>query len=80
LSRAVKQVPKGNVLLVMGEFNAKVGRRKLSAVLSTVWLYGLGETNEADEQLEDFCLGHELALSQYYIQTTSKAAVYLDLS
>ena len=31
--------------------------------LSAVWLYGLGETNEAGEQLEDFCLEHELALA-----------------
>jgi len=36
---------------------------------SAVGLYGLVETNEAGEQLEDFCLEHEL-----------KAAVYLDLS
>ena len=27
LSQAVKQVSKGDMLLVMGEFNAKVGRR-----------------------------------------------------
>ena len=51
------------MLLVMGDFNAKVGRRESSAVLSAVGLYGLGETNEAGEQLEDFCLEHELALA-----------------
>ena len=70
LSQAVKQVPKGNMLLVMGDFNAKVGRREPSAMSSAVGLYGLGETNEASEQLEhgighgiDFCLEHELALA-----------------
>jgi len=47
----------------MGDFNAKVGRREPSAMSSAVGLYGLGETNEAGEQLEDFCLEHELALS-----------------
>jgi len=30
---------------------------------SAAGLYGLGETNEAGEQLEDFCLEHELALA-----------------
>jgi len=30
--------------------------RLLSAMSSAVGLYGLGETNEATEQLEDFCL------------------------
>ena len=63
LSQAVKQVPKRDMLLVMGDFNAKVGRREPSAVSSAVGLYGLGETNEAGEQLEDFCLEHELALA-----------------
>ena len=53
LSQAVKQVPKGYMLLVMGDFNAKVGRREPSAMSSAVGLYGLGETNEAGEQLED---------------------------
>ena len=63
LSHAVKQVAKGDMLLVMGDFNAKVGRREPSAMSSAVGLYGLGETNEAGEQLEDFCLEHELALA-----------------
>jgi len=77
LSQEVKQVPKGDMLLIMGDFNTKVGRREPSAISSTVGLYGLGETNEAGEQLEDFCLEHELALvnTQYHVQTTSKTAV-----
>jgi len=32
LSQAVKQVPKRNILLVMGDFNAKVGRREPSTM------------------------------------------------
>jgi len=63
LSKAVKQVPKGDMLLVMGDFNAKVCRREPSAMSSAVGLYGLGETDEASEQLEDFCLEHQLALA-----------------
>ena len=55
LSQAVKQVPKGDMLLLMGDFNAKVGRREPSAMSSAVGLYGLEETNEAGEQLENFC-------------------------
>ena len=51
------------MLLVMGDFNAKVGRREPTAMSSAVGLYGLRETNEAGEQLENFCLEHELALA-----------------
>ena len=65
------------MLLVMGDFNAKVGRREPSAMSSAVGLYGSGETNEAGEQLE---LGARVGSGQYHVQTTSKAAVYLDLS
>ena len=54
---------KGDMLLLMGDFNTKVGRTEPSAMSSAVGLYGLGETNEAGEQLEDFCLEHELALA-----------------
>jgi len=63
LSQAVKQVPKGDMLLVMDDFNAKVGSREPFAMSSAVGLYGLGETNEAGGQLEDFCLEHRLALA-----------------
>jgi len=37
LSEAVKQVPNGDILLVMDDFNAKVGRRELSAMSSRGW-------------------------------------------
>jgi len=55
--------PRLVMLLVMGDFNAKVGGRQPSAMSSAVGLYGLGETNEAGEQLEDSCLEHDLALA-----------------
>ena len=53
LLQAVKQVPKGDMRLVMGDFNAKVGRRELSAMSSAVGLYGLGETCSRCAQMEN---------------------------
>jgi len=52
LVSTIEQVPKGDVLavlLVMDDFNDKVGRKQPSATSSAVGLYGLGEMNEADE-------------------------------
>jgi len=82
LSQAVQQVRKRDMLLIMGDFSAKVGRREPSPVSSVVGLYGLGETNEACEQLEDFCLEHELALANTIFKQHPRwlSAVYLDLS
>jgi len=51
------------MLLVISNFNANVGRGEPPAMSSAVGLYGLEETNKAGEQLEDFCLEHELALT-----------------
>ena len=47
----------------MGNSNAKVCRRQLSAMSSAVGLDGLKETNEAGEQLKDFSFEQELALA-----------------
>jgi len=42
---------------------ARSGNYILLAMSSAVGLYGLTETNKAVEQLEDFWLGHQLALA-----------------
>ena len=41
-------IDKGDMLLVMGDFNAKVGRRKPSAIIRA-WAMAGGEMNEAGE-------------------------------
>jgi len=73
LSQAVKQVPKRDLLLVMGDFSAKVGRNEPSTMSSAVGLYGLGETNEAGEQLEEFCMEHEMALANTMLRNQCRS-------
>ena len=51
------------MLLVMGDFKSAEENRLQCHPQTAVGLYGLGETNEAGEQLEDFCLERELALA-----------------
>src|SRR5678815_4842436 len=60
LQGKIDNVPKGDVLLIMGDFNAKVGRSdKIEALHGR---YGLGERNEARERLIDFCETNELSI------------------
>jgi len=40
LSQAVKQIPKRDMLFIMGDFNAKVGKREPSTMSSAVGLSG----------------------------------------
>jgi len=55
----------------MGNFNAKIGRRKPSAMPSAIGLYGLEEANEAGDQLETSAA--TWVGSGQYVQTASKA-------
>jgi hypothetical protein len=68
LSRTIKSIPKGDMLLLTGDFNAKVGARDTSALTSVVGPYGLGVMNEAGEQLQDFCMEHDLVLANTMFQ------------
>ena len=49
-----------NVVIVMGDWNAKVGRK--SKPNDCAGVHGLGVQNERGERLEDFCLGNDLLI------------------
>jgi len=51
LQQTVDNVPRGDTLIIMGDFNAKVGQ--LEATVST-GKFGLGERNDAGERLLEF--------------------------
>ena len=52
VKKALKQVKSGDILVVMGDMNAKVGKVKYGSVVGK---YGLGERNERGTQLINFC-------------------------
>ena len=65
LSEAVKHVPARDILMVIGDFNAKVGRTNTTPVVGPG---GLGDVNDAGERLLDFCLDHELVLASTWFK------------
>ena len=52
VDKAVSTVKSSEYLIVMGDFNAKIGR---SRVGSTAGPFGLGERNERGDRLLEFC-------------------------
>ena len=55
----MKKVPTKDIVMVMGDFNAKVGKLSSTPVTGPG---GLGEINSAGERLLDFCTEHNLRL------------------
>lgn len=62
LQNEVNKMPKGDSLIVMGDFNAKVGSGERSDY-SVMGAYGIGQRNERGERLIDFCYANDLYIS-----------------
>ena len=65
LRELVMSTPNTDLLLILGDFNARVGRggQEASMVLGP---YGPPETNQAGERLVEFCEEHDLVISSTY--------------
>lgn len=61
LLKLVEEVPKHDLLVVMGDLNAKVGRDN-TGLESIMGKQGIGEMNENGERLTDFCLHQNLVI------------------
>ena len=60
LQAAISKVPKKSILMVMGDFNAKVGESIKN--MPTVGQYGLGDRNDKGQELVDFCEANNLSI------------------
>ena len=60
LQRAINKAPKRSTMVVLGDFNAKIG--KCPSQLPTVGQYGLGERNDAGDTLFSFCEANSLSI------------------
>ncbi|CAF2370343.1 unnamed protein product [Rotaria sp. Silwood2] len=60
LERASKKIPKNDIMMMMGDFNAKVGKQNV--IGPAVGPFGLGEANDAGDRFREFCEEHELIL------------------
>ena len=60
LEKVMKRTKSGDIVIVMGDFNAKVGNTAMSKCMGK---HGLGDTNERGERLTEFCKTHEMSIA-----------------
>ncbi|RUS89973.1 hypothetical protein EGW08_002240 [Elysia chlorotica] len=65
IQTVLRHVKSTDVLIIMGDFNAKVGKGKEG---DTVGNYGLGERNERGQRLIHFCVENDLMIANTFFQ------------
>jgi len=65
LTTAIARIPKKDIIMVLGDFNAKVGKGRWSSVVGEE---GLGELNTAGERLIDFCMEQDIRLTNTWFK------------
>jgi len=65
LHSALNETPKKDVLILMGDWNSKIGKREEPG---TVRRYGFGHRNEARERLLELCEENDLFLANTYFE------------
>ena len=65
----LKEVASTDVLVVMGDFNAKVGKGKEEDIIGE---FGLGERNERGDRLAHFCIENDLSVVNTFPQKPAR--------
>ena len=63
LEETIKKTPKKDLLIVQGDFNAKVGPDAYNQWAGTVGQFGIGETNDRGLRLLEFASAHRLTIA-----------------
>ena len=69
INNGIQQTKSGEVLCVMGDFNAKVGKEKYEKIIGT---YGLGNRNERGDRLIEFCQQNKLCVVNTWFQQPTR--------
>ena len=65
LKDLLELTPKKHVILIIGDWNAKVGSQE---ILGIIGKFGLGVQNEAGQKLTEFCQENALVISNTLFQ------------
>ena len=76
LQEPLELTPKKDVLCIIGDGNAKVGRQEIPAVTGK---FGLGVQNEAGQRLIEFCQENALVIANTLFQQ-HKRRLHVDIT
>ena len=65
LDKMIKEVKSTDVLIVLGDFNAKIGKGAYQDIIGP---HGLGDRNPRGDKLQCFCLEKDLIIANTYFQ------------
>ena len=65
LTTELERLPKGNLTIVQGDFNAKVGKEEVPSVAGK---YGLGNRNENGDRLVEFCQEYKMVIANTHFK------------
>ena len=63
LEESIKQIPRKDILILQGNWNAKIGRDTYDIWKGTIGKFGLGHTNVKGQRLLEFTQQHKLVIA-----------------
>jgi exonuclease III len=68
LQRTINKAPSNDLLLIMGDFNARVGKQQHHTSGNVVGPHAIDHINENGQRLVDFCAANNLIISNTFFQ------------
>ena len=76
LQYPLELTPKKHVIFIIGDWNEKVGSRKISGITGK---FGLGVQNEAWQRLTEFCQENTLVIANFLLMT-QETTLYMEIT
>ncbi|CAF4952644.1 unnamed protein product [Rotaria sp. Silwood1] len=80
LQATIKKVPKSDMLLIIGDFNARVGQEQHRTNSNVVGPHAVDTINDNGERLVDFCSINNLIICNTFFSTQTCSSKELDAS
>ena len=76
--QAIDSTPNRDITIMMGDFNAKVGKQRNNS--NCIGMFGLGDQNERGENLIEVCRANNLVIANSLFKHQPRKSVHLDCS